>query len=200
LADFAVNNTDIFDLNVHKANVTMEGGNLTFFYGKVFIDNYKGESPINAEVRYELFCYDCNRGTYNISLSDMNADHTEFYTNVKHSSTDQGYIPIPAGYEPVKKEVGISATLLSPNNGIDNITLTNCATCSTPYFDTIYILPDTWLIHDTSNPTATNSSFTVEFIGGPGDWAGKGQVRQSNVTGGVISITPDNRVKVKIDW
>jgi hypothetical protein len=201
LADFAVNNTDIFDLNVHKANVTMEGGNLTFFYGKVFIDNYKGESPISAEVRYELFCRTCNKTTYSLSFSDINMDYTDFYLNSKHSSMDQGYIPISTGYIPNKKgkSVEINTTSILLRNGISNITLRNISG-STPHADTVHTLPDTWLIHDKLNPTATNSSFKVEFIGVPGGWAGKGGVSKGNVTGSVIDVIPGNKTQMKVDW
>ncbi|MDR1976414.1 MAG: hypothetical protein LBQ18_05430 [Campylobacteraceae bacterium] len=190
--------TGISDVDVtNKTFATLEDGNLTFFYGRAFIDNYEGESAIDAHVRYELFCESsgCNRSDYGISLSDVNMGTSTFYLNKRHNSTDQGRIN---GYTSVGGGTNVGG-VPAPVGGIDGITLTNNSG-STPYADTIYTRPNTWLVHDKSNPAATRFSFTVKFIGGPGEWAGKGESRAGNVTGGVINAIPGNKTKTKADW
>ncbi|MDR1976412.1 MAG: hypothetical protein LBQ18_05420 [Campylobacteraceae bacterium] len=196
LSNFAVKDGDIHDKNVNKTLVAIQGSDITFFYGRAFIDNYEGKDPIAVKVRYELFCQgDCNKTAYALSFSDINIGTTSFYLNKEHNDANQGQIK---SYTPVKAAMirGVSA----PANGIGNITLINCSTCSAPYADTIYAQPNNWLIYNPSNPTASDFSFTVKFIGTPGGWAGKGETRKDNTTGGVIEATPGNRTKLKMDW
>ncbi|MDR1007744.1 MAG: hypothetical protein LBL65_04170 [Campylobacteraceae bacterium] len=195
--DFDIANNGISNVDTSVTIATIANNHLNFFYGRAFIDDQEGGSPIPASAIYELFCQGCNgamRLTYGIELSDMSQRNPAWYTNKLHDGIDYGKV---FRYDPVGNTNVVAAFV--PLNGFDAITLRNIPN-NTPYTDIIHAFPDPWLIYDQFNDLADHIDFTVTFTGNPGGWAGKGQVRVDDRRGGVIETIPDNKEKSKVSW
>jgi hypothetical protein len=193
-ADFNI--TKVEDDDTKRFSASIGGDNVTLFYGRAFVDNYEGKSPIHANARYELFCRGCVRGDYNITFSSMNVRDSRWFLNPKHDDR-YGYI---MRYIANGKT---SVTNITPSSdGIGNMQLENHANIE-PYQDTIRATTQKWLLNNPDNENATNTSFTVKFIGVPDKWAGKGTANKAKpnaTTGKVINPTPHNKTARRIDW
>jgi hypothetical protein len=191
VADNAINDGDTY-----LTNATVTGDNITFLYGRVFIDDYQGPSPIDVRVDYELFCGPCIMTKYSINFADMNSDDSRWFLNNWHSGASYGDTTnyTPQGFSNI-------SSLVSPDSGIGNVTIKNNANY-TPYQDTIHAVPSDWLIHSPYNAAAADIDFTVKFIGDSGDWAGRGSTESTEkpATGKVLNIFPDNKTRMKADW
>jgi hypothetical protein len=194
--DFSIIRTE--DNDTKKVSATIGGDNITFFYGRVFIDDYEGKSPIPAKVQYELFCRGCTRNDFGILLSSMNTIDTGWFLNPEHNDMH--------GNVSYYKSNGKSSVtnITSINNGFGTIRLRNNSG-ATPYQDIIRAAPHSWLINKPKNPAAYEIDFGVKFIGNISkDWAGKGMVNSSKNYGSnigkVINVNPHNKTSKKIEW
>ncbi|MDR1007322.1 MAG: hypothetical protein LBL65_02000 [Campylobacteraceae bacterium] len=193
LADFNVSELKDSDIN---GSAVISGDNITLFYGRVFINNYEGLSPIPAEVQYELFCQSCTRDDFDITLSGMNIKDIGWFLNYKH---DDSYGKI-LYYSPRGKT---SVTNIgTASNGVGHIVLESD---SAPYQDTVYAVPHSWLVNDPTNEAASDVSFTVKFLSNGGGWAGMGRVNQNESDkdakiGKVVDVLSNKREMKKIEW
>jgi hypothetical protein len=197
-ADFFIDNGDIKDDDVNSTTAEIADTNITFFYGRSFIDDQEGRTAITAAVDYELFCENCNISKYSLSYSDLSKEgSSKWFVNRKHNNIDSGNIPM-TNYIPQGNSTINGAA--SPANGAGSVTI------QSQYHpnhrqdqDTIHATPNDWLIYNRHNPAAKDINFIVKFIGDPGGWAGKGNTT-ANTTGVVIDALPGNKTKMKADW
>ncbi|MDR1614536.1 MAG: hypothetical protein LBS26_03100 [Campylobacteraceae bacterium] len=197
--DFEIKNDDITDIDVKEADVHIEDKNIKFFYGRAFVDNYEGKSPIAGEVWYEVYCDACVMADYGINLAaDMDKKSTRWFVNRGHNSATVGIIPAGSYTPNVVGNIAITPTGV-PAAGIESVTFTNNSG-QTPYQDMVHAVPSPWLIYNPINAAAGDISFTVKFIGDTGGWAGEGGVKAGDSIGGVIPATPVERTKMKADW
>jgi hypothetical protein len=189
--DFSV--TDIHDTDTSNAETAIEESGVTFFYGRAFSENYEGKSPIAAHMRYEVFCFNCVRGDFNISLSDMSPESSRWFLNPQHNGKDGDILY----YAPRGSSLVMDKT--ASLNGKSSMNIKNNSG-STPYQDTIHAVPNSWLINNPENEHATDISFTVNFIGEPAEWAGKGMVNKNRAVGATIDAMPSNRTYNKMSW
>jgi hypothetical protein len=183
-----------------NGSAVISGSNITFFYGRAFSKNYEEESPIAAQMRYEIYCTaSCGISDYGISLTSVNFNDSRWFLNMQHNSSADGDILF-------FKAAGKTSIIdkMPPKNGISTLNLINNAGF-TPYHDIIYAAPEKWLIYNSNNEYATDTSFDVDFIGAPSvEWAGKGGVNSTNdpkaATGQVIDIMPSRKTSNKMSW
>jgi hypothetical protein len=196
-ADFLIENDDIHDADVLEADVNIVNRQTVFFYGRAFVLDQQGTSPINGRVQYEVFCDACVKANFGISFGGMNEKSSRWFLNDRHNNIAFGTIPIP-DYVPNDGKIEITQNGVN-GNGFEGITFTNLSG-QTPYEDTVHAIPNGWLIYNPNNAGAVDISFIVKFIGDPGGWAGRGQVTGGETIGGVIEPTPEDRTKIKVDW
>ncbi|MDR1007309.1 MAG: hypothetical protein LBL65_01935 [Campylobacteraceae bacterium] len=181
------------DDNTKKVRATIGGDNITLFYGRAFIDNYEGESPIPAEVKYELFCQNCERGDFNITLSSMNIKNINWFLNHNHNDKHGNISRYTSrGKSLVTDKMAVS-------NGRGAIKLRNNSGTK-PYQDIIYAEPRNWLVNVSKNTSTYKIDFTVKFTGGSESWAGKGEVNSNDKIGKVINVKPNNKTAKKMEW
>lgn len=204
--DFNV--TEIKDTNNITGNSSTTtnnatASNATFFYGKAHSIDYVGQSPINAIMRYEVYCgVGCSTSTYGITSSGSNPSYAYWYINNMHNSSIFGNM---TSIKEQKASGGISinpSTSVSMVNGKEDIVLTHG---NPPHADDVRIFTQDWLVHDKYNGFATYNKFNVEFIGAGGGWAGHGVINnETSVSdrdiGRVINTNTSNRTKQKLDW
>jgi hypothetical protein len=194
------NITQAEDGDTKSVSTNIGGDNITFFYGRIFSENYVGESPIAAQMRYEIYCMPaCVENVYGISLASINLDDSRWFLNIQHNSSFNGDVMF---FRAAGKT--LIANKMPPKNGISTMNLINNAGF-TPYHDVIYAAPESWLIYNNSNEYAKDTSFNVNFIGVPSiKWAGKGEVNAANdtksTTGQVIDVMPSRKTSNKINW
>jgi hypothetical protein len=202
VADNAINDGDTY-----LTNATVTGDNITFLYGRVFIDDQEDVSPITAPVEYELYCYPlslCDPSMYGTSISEVDTKDSKWFSNNWHSGTSYGNT---TNYTP-RGSSNITSSI-SPDSGTGSVTIENNANY-TPYQDTIHAVPSDWLIYNIYNPSANHIEFTVKFIGNSGGWAGRGSTNVTaplgNVTaplgkeGVVLDVDPGNKTKSRMSW
>jgi hypothetical protein len=199
--DLNITDDGIQDEDTKSTNATINDSNITFFYGRAFIDDQQGPSDIIAPVQYELFCKQttgCVRSTYGIELTHMDTKDSMWYRNIRHDDANSGDILsyVPRGLSNVTSTAPAAV-------GEGSVTIRIGSTARTPYTDTIIATPNKWMVYNKDNDAADNISFKVTFIGDPGDWAGKGQVNVTatpNNVGVTIDALPDNKTKSKVSW
>jgi hypothetical protein len=195
-ADFNVTELKDGDTN---GDAVINEGDINLFYGRAFIKDYEGFSPISAEVKYEVFCSSNDlRNVFGLLIARMSTESNEWFLNDEHNDL-YGNI---SSYTPNgNTSVGNRGAI---NNGIGNITLIDEAEAA-PYQDTIRAIPRTWLVNDPTNAAAADISFTVKFLSHGGNWAGKGKVSENEddkntFIGKTIEVSPSKREAKKIDW
>jgi hypothetical protein len=198
--DINIADSAVYDDDTHSTNATVVDANITFLYGRVFIDNQDGVSPITVPVEYELFCVNCGDKTrYGTDISEISSKDSQWFSNDWHNSANYGDV---ITYTP-QGSSDITLTL-SPAAGTGSVTIENRE--NTPYQDTIHAVPNDWLIYNTYNPNADHIEFIVKFLGDQGGWAGRGNTNISipsatdPSTGVVLDVLPGNRTKLKADW
>lgn len=152
--------------------------NATFYYGRVYSTDYKGESPITTTIRYELYCKDCNRTDFNITSAQSPTSLT-WYQNTLHVNAD-GNVTTNGFTSVGTTLINNANTATSGNiaNGFESNTLSLANGTPAPYTDRIQMRPSSWLLHNLYNPNAITNDFNVEFIS-LGNWVGKGTLRQT---------------------
>ncbi|NCD00207.1 MAG: hypothetical protein EOL95_10980 [Bacteroidia bacterium] len=152
--------------------------NATFYYGRVYSTDYKGESPITTTIRYELYCKDCNRTDFNITSAQSPTSLT-WYQNTLHVNAD-GNVTTNGFTSVGTTLINNANTATSGNiaNGFESNTLSLANGTPAPYTDRIQMRPSSWLLHNLYNPNAITNDFNVEFIRS-GNWVGKGTLRQT---------------------
>lgn len=176
------NNTTGFDFNRTNDH------NATFYYGRVYSTNYRGQSPITATIRYEIYCKNCIKADFNITGAQSPTSLT-WYQNPLHVIAD-GRVNAFAS----RGITGV-APLISNNinNGLENNTLTNNAAANAPYTDTIQMTPSPWLLFNLYNAAAVTNDFSVEFTR-QGDWAGQGSLGQT------VDVNTSTRTNKRMEW
>jgi hypothetical protein len=193
------NITNIRDAAVSDAVINIENNNITFFYGRIFSNDYEGESPIPAKIIYEVYCAaGCIKNEYDIDIVLVNLEESRWFLNNKHNSASGDIISYAA------KGMSLIEYPTPSSNGKSVMSIINNSK-HTPYQDVIYVSPDSWLIYNRKNENARGISFTVKFIGNPSiEWAGKGGVNSSNDAnasiGKTIDAMPSQKMGGKIDW
>lgn len=194
----------------NKANCTMQANlnaayatdgnlsldiNLTHYYGRVYSTDYRGTSPIDTTIRYEVYCDSCVLANFNITGA-QSPTSLRWYQNVLHDSLADGnvtaFTSVSAG---TAKATTINPTA-TQNNGITdglenhNDHLTNA---NAPYTDRIRMLPSSWLLFNPFNVMATTNDFNVEFTR-QGNWAGEGQLGQT------VDVNSSTRTNRRMEW
>jgi len=162
--------------------------NATFYYGRVYSTDYRGQSPITATIRYEVYCKDCNTSAF-AAIGTQSPTSLTWYQNPLHVIADGNVTAFtPRGITGV-------APLASNNinNGLENNTLTNNAVNNAPYTDTIQMTPSPWLLFNLYNAGAVTNDFSVEFTRS-GDWAGQGSLGQT------VDVNTSTRTNKRMEW
>jgi hypothetical protein len=203
--DLGIQDSDIQDSHTTATNATIADANITFFYGRVFIADKEGLSPITADVNYELYCVECNWSRYGLALgADLSKEDSNWWINRRHNNGNFGNLS-EGDYDPMgNATIDGAAAPGTVSNGIGTVTIKSPSDPNhIQYQDTIYATPDDWLIYNRHDPVADKIIFTVKFIGEPGGWAGEGAVDPAaagKTTGVVIGTDPDNKTKSRMSW
>ncbi len=162
--------------------------NATFYYGRVYSTDYRGQSPINATIRYEVYCKDCNTSAFT-AIGTQSPTSMTWYQNPLHVIADGNVTAFtPRGITGV---VPLASNNI--NNGLENNALTNNAAANAPYTDTIQMTPSPWLLFNLYNAGAVTNDFSVEFTRS-GDWAGQGSLGQT------VDVNTSTRTNKRMEW
>ena len=162
----------------------------TFYYGRVYSTDYKGESPITTTIWYEVYCnQNCNPVDFNIT-GVQSPTSLSWYQNTLHDDASDGNITQFSSIGTTKINNADTAISGIITNGIENNTLSNA---TAPYTDRIQMRPSSWLLHNLYNPNATTNDFNVEFIRS-GNWAGQGSL------GETVDINTSKRTNRRMEW
>jgi len=170
--------------------------NTTFYYGRVYSTDYRGPSPIDTTIRYEIYCKNCNKTALGVTGTQSPLS-LYWYQNTLHVIADGNVTTFtPQGTTTVNPNATNTIT-----NGFETHThqLTNN---NAPYLDRIAMNPSTWLLYNLSNASATTNDFNVEFITS-GSWAGAGNVDRNDnahTTGAFTNDTNITRSNRKMNW
>ena len=145
--------------------------NVAFYYGRVHAPDYRGVSPIDARIGYEVYCRDCNRTAFGIGgPSSPSSNH--WFINTSHTTIAQGANSAFSSkggtttFDKAQTQAGEIAI------GVEQLVLT---ATTTPSVDRIELTPSPWLVFNPFNGAATTTDFMVEFLSG-GTWGGGGTV------------------------
>jgi len=161
--------------------------NTTFYYGRVYSTDYRGISPIDTTIRYEVYCKDCNTSMFN-AIGTQSPLSLNWYQNPLHVISDgnvttytpQGTTTVnPSATDTITNGFETHAHQLTNNNA--------------PYIDRIKMTPSSWLLYNLYNATATTNDFTAEFIRS-GKWAGDGKL------GKIVDINTSSHGIRSIEW
>ncbi|WP_025344249.1 Calx-beta domain-containing protein [Sulfurospirillum multivorans] len=162
--------------------------NATFYYGRVYSTDYRGTSPINTTIRYEVYCKDCNRTDMNIT-GMQSPTSLNWYQNTFHVITDGNVTTFSSIGTTLINDLNTTTSGFIAN-GIENNTLGNAVV---PYTDRIQMTPSSWLLYNQYNAGATTNDFTVEFIRA-GNWAGQGNL------GRTVDVNTSIRTNRRMEW
>lgn len=145
----------------------------TFYYGRVHAPDYRGVSPIDARIGYEVYCRDCNRTAFGIGgPSSPSSNH--WFINTSHTTITQG-----VSKDKNASSIGGTTTFdKDPTqageivNGVEQLVL---RTTTLPSVDRIELTPSPWLVFDPFNGADPTTDFMVEFLS-RGTWGGGGTV------------------------
>ena len=168
-----------------------------FYYGRVYSTDYRGESPINTTIRYEVYCKDCNKTALGITGTQSPLS-LYWYQNPFHVITDGNVTDFASNNGKTTATPNITNTIAMGKETNGKLTDTNN---KAPYTDIIQMTPSPWLLYNSFSTTATSNDFTVEFIRS-GNWSGAGGVdRNDSHDVGKFTNTKDvNRSNRKMNW
>ena len=166
--------------------------NTTFYYGRVYSTDYRGPSPIDTTIRYEVYCKDCNKTAFDINGTQSPTSLT-WYQNPLHVMPTDGNVT-----RFLSATTGTKATTIA-NANTNTISSTGTDTTHTlsnnnaPYVDRITMTPSSWLLYNPYSTTATTNDFNVEFISS-GNWAGDGNL------GKTVDVNTSSQSNKRIEW
>lgn len=167
--------------------------NSTFYYGRVYSTNYRGQSPITTAIRYEVYCKNCAPMAFQ-AIGAQSPESLMWYQNPLHVTTDGNVTAFVAVGNSIIANP--NANTITNNTGLDTthaLSLPNGT--NAPYTDRIHMRPTTspWLLHNLSNPLATTNDFMVEFTQ-TGQWAGQGDL------GRTVDVNASVRTNRRMEW
>ncbi|WP_263832553.1 PA14 domain-containing protein [Sulfurospirillum oryzae] len=180
---------NVTDTDTIKGTTDLNQSSL-FYYGRVNSTDYRGQSPIPATIRYEVYCNsNCNKADFNITGSQSPIS-LNWYQNNLHNDLTNGKVTAftPRG-----------TTIVNPNasnaivNGFEANTLSLPIGTLAPYTDRIQMTPSSWLLFNLFNANAATNDFNVEFTR-PGNWAGEGKLGQT------VDVNTSTRTNRRMEW
>ena len=167
--------------------------NSTFYYGRVYSTNYRGQSPITTAIRYEVYCKNCAPMAFQ-AIGAQSPESLMWYQNPLHVTTDGNVTAFVAVGNSIIANPNTNT--ITNNTGLDTthaLSLPNGT--NAPYTDRIQMRPTTspWLLHNLSNPLATTNDFMVEFTQ-TGQWAGQGDL------GRTVDVNASVRTNRRMEW
>lgn len=163
--------------------------NTTFYYGRVYSTDYRGpKEGIATNIRYEVYCKDCNRTAFNINGA-QSPTSLSWYTNTLHVNND-GNVTTFSSRGTTWINNADTTTSGTITNGVETNNLTNA---TDPYTDRIQMTPSSWLLYNAFNAAATTNDFNVEFVRS-GSWAGQGNL------GKTVDVNSSVRPNRRMEW
>lgn len=186
--DFNISVCDTNDVNGSDFNRNNDI-NTTFYYGRVYSTDYRGQSPIPTTIRYEIYCKNCNKSDLNIT-GVQSPTSLNWYQNNLHNDLTSGQV---TAFTPRGTTVVNPAASNAIANGFEANTLSLGNGTLAPYTDRIRMTPSSWLIYNLFNASATTNDFNVEFITS-GSWAGEGNL------GKTVDVNSSVRTNRRMEW
>lgn len=184
------NKVDVNDTNDVSGSTGPFDQNATFYYGRVYSTDYRGTSPIDSVIRYEVYCDGCNKTDFKIT-GTQSPTSVRWYQNPLHGNTADGNV---TSFVPNNSVTNVaSPTVSTIANGFDTTHRISRLPANVPYVDKIKMTPSSWLLYNQFNSAATTNDFNVEFTSS-GGWAGQGD------TGKTIKANPAQNTDRKMNW
>jgi hypothetical protein len=187
-----INVTDEDTIKGARSDTNTTDLNATFYYGRVYSTDYKGQSPIPTTIRYEAYC-DTNCTAFG-GMGTQSPLSLKWYQNALHNTLSDGNVTIFSSVgTTLINGANTSASTAIANGFENNQPLSLGGGTTAPYTDRIQMAPSSWLLWNPYNSLATTNDFNVEFVS-QGNWAGQGKL------GETVDTNISTRSNRRMEW
>lgn len=185
------------DTNNTRGTMTLDQ-NATFQYGRVHAPDYRfAGSDGNATIYYEVYSDTSKsiRNSMDINGSES-SDSINWYVKNLHVTADGDVLLFNSiGDVQFGNTIYLNAFPTSISEPITSGSeLQIVSIDEVPYKDKIIMRPNTWLIFDAFNSTASTDDFLVEFYEAGSVWAGQGSLGQT------VDLNVSRKQNKRLDW